>query len=54
MQHAGLSRGPSGVRFHSTEADLLHRDIEAYRRWLVDGAAGDGPEDAERAIEFWI
>lgn len=54
VQRAGLSRGPSGVRFHSTEADLLHRDIEAYRRWLVDGAAGDGPEDAERAIEFWI
>ena len=54
VQKQGLSRGDQAVRFTSTEADLLHKDIELYRRWLVDGAVGDGPTDAIRGIEFWI
>ena len=53
-QARGLSRGPWPVVFHNTEADLLHGDIEAYRRWLVEGAMGPGPADATRSIEFWI
>jgi phenylpropionate dioxygenase-like ring-hydroxylating dioxygenase large terminal subunit len=54
IQKRGLTRGAQVVRFTSTEADLLHRDIELYRRWLLDGAVGDGPGDANRSIEFWI
>jgi hypothetical protein len=54
IQHKGLSHGTSSVRFHSTEADLLHADIEAYRRWLLLGAEGEGPPDATRDIAFFI
>jgi phenylpropionate dioxygenase-like ring-hydroxylating dioxygenase large terminal subunit len=54
IQNRGLSRGSPSVRFHSTEADLLHADIEAYRRWLLEGADGEGPPDTSRDIEFWI
>jgi phenylpropionate dioxygenase-like ring-hydroxylating dioxygenase large terminal subunit len=54
IQKKGLSHGPSSHRFHSTEADLLHADIEAYRRWLLLGAEGEGPADATRQIAFFI
>lgn len=53
-QRRGLVNGPEPIRFASTEADLLHRDIEAYRSWLVDGGTGSGPEDTSHDIDFWI
>ena len=58
IQKRGLT-APSGevvdeIRFTSTEADLLHADIERYRRWLLDGGEGDGPPVAARTISFWI
>ncbi|MBM4780401.1 MAG: aromatic ring-hydroxylating dioxygenase subunit alpha [Archangiaceae bacterium] len=54
VQHEGLTSAPGGLDFRSTEADLLHADIEAYRAWLRDGGHGEGPEDAKRRISFWI
>jgi phenylpropionate dioxygenase-like ring-hydroxylating dioxygenase large terminal subunit len=55
IQKAGLTRGAREVRFTSTEADLLHKDIECYRRWLLDGGhVDDAPDDQCRDIEFWI
>jgi phenylpropionate dioxygenase-like ring-hydroxylating dioxygenase large terminal subunit len=54
VQNEGLTRAPGGLDFKSTEADLLHADIEAYRAWLRDGGLGEGPEDAKRRISFWI
>ena len=54
VQREGLLNGPGGGVFTGTEADLLHADIEAYRRWLREGAPGPAPEDAERDIAFWI
>ncbi len=55
IQKRGLTTGDKNVRFTSTEADLLHHDIELYRRWLLDGANDNArPDDASRAIEFWI
>ena len=54
VQKEGLTRAPGGLEFKSTEADLLHADIEAYRAWLRDGGLGEGPEDAKRRISFWI
>jgi phenylpropionate dioxygenase-like ring-hydroxylating dioxygenase large terminal subunit len=51
-QKRGLAGEPP--TFASTEADLLHADIEAYRRWLRDGGHGDGPDDARRDIVFFI
>jgi phenylpropionate dioxygenase-like ring-hydroxylating dioxygenase large terminal subunit len=41
-------------RIFSTETDLLHADIEAYRSWLREGGHGPGPSDEERDIVFWI
>ena len=52
-QHKGL-RGSEPLAFASTEADLLHADIEEYRRWLLEGAVGSGPDDTSRNIAFWI
>jgi phenylpropionate dioxygenase-like ring-hydroxylating dioxygenase large terminal subunit len=54
VQKEGLLNGPGGGVFTGTEADLLHSDIEAYRRWLREGAQGPGPSDEERDIVFWI
>ncbi|MEN9796787.1 MAG: hypothetical protein RL653_483 [Pseudomonadota bacterium] len=51
-QRRGLEGGD--VQFRSTEADLLHADIEAYRAWLLAGQDGDGPPPARRTIEFWL
>lgn len=57
-QRKGMTAGAVGrrepLRFASTEADLLHADIEAYRAWLLDGRRGGGPEDAARDIVFHI
>jgi Fatty acid hydroxylase superfamily len=50
VQQQCLTRGNQPVRFTSTQADLLHKDIELYRRWLVDGAVGDRPTDAIRVV----
>jgi hypothetical protein len=38
----------------STEADLLHADVEAYRAWLLAGGEGAAPGDEKRPIAFWI
>lgn len=54
VQRQGLRDGPGGGVYRGTEADLHHADIEAYRRWLCEGAFGPGPEDAERDVVFWI
>jgi len=54
IQRDGLLNGPGGGVFTGTEADLLHADIEAYRRWLLEGGQGTGPSDASRDIVFWI
>ncbi|HEY1100477.1 MAG TPA: Rieske 2Fe-2S domain-containing protein, partial [Myxococcota bacterium] len=58
LQKRGLDNGqraaPGPIRFASTEADLLHADIELVRRWLVQGAVGTPPSSTSRAIEFWI
>jgi phenylpropionate dioxygenase-like ring-hydroxylating dioxygenase large terminal subunit len=54
VQREGLLNGPGGGVFSGTEADLLHTDIESYRRWLLEGGHGPGPSDEERDIVFWI
>jgi phenylpropionate dioxygenase-like ring-hydroxylating dioxygenase large terminal subunit len=54
VQREGLLNGPGGGVFKSTEADLLHADIEAYRLWLREGGQGPGPSGEERDIVFWI
>lgn len=54
VQREGLTSAPGGLDFTSTEADLLHADIEALRGWLRDGAKGDGPKPTSRRISFWI
>jgi phenylpropionate dioxygenase-like ring-hydroxylating dioxygenase large terminal subunit len=54
VQREGLLNGPGGGVFSGTEADLLHADIEAYRRWLLEGGQGAGPADEQRDIAFWI
>jgi len=54
VQREGLLGGPGGGIFTGTEADLLHADIEAWRRWLLEGGHGPGPEEASREIVFWI
>ena len=54
VQKKGLTHAPGGGAFVSTEADLLHADIEEYRSWLLAGAQGDPPKDEKRDIAFWI
>lgn len=54
VQRDGLTRSPGGGEFVSTEADLLHADVEAYRTWLRLGGEGAGPRDEKRDIQFWI
>lgn len=54
VQREGLLRGGQPIQFASTEADLLHADIEAYRGWLLGGGEGEPPGDASRDIVFWI
>lgn len=54
IQRDGLTHSAGGGRFVSTEADLLHADIEAYRTWLREGAVAPGPTDQIRDIAFWI
>jgi phenylpropionate dioxygenase-like ring-hydroxylating dioxygenase large terminal subunit len=54
VQREGLEAAPGGLEFTSTEADLLHSDIEALRGWLRDGAVGEGPAPVKRRISFWI
>ena len=53
-QREGLTNAPGALEFTSTEADLLHADIEDVRGWLRSGGEGDGPEPATRRISFWI
>lgn len=51
---SGAVGGREPLQFTSTEADLLHADIEAYRAWLLEGRPGDGPANAARDIAFSI
>jgi phenylpropionate dioxygenase-like ring-hydroxylating dioxygenase large terminal subunit len=53
-QRVGLTSGSGGGWFVSTEADLPHANIEAYRTWLREGGNGDGPVDEVHRIAFWI
>jgi phenylpropionate dioxygenase-like ring-hydroxylating dioxygenase large terminal subunit len=41
-------------RFHSTEADVIHRSIEALRNHALGGTALDPPRPATARIEFWM
>lgn len=50
----GFTRAKRGLEFVSTEADLLHADIEDVRGWLREGGEGVGPEATTRRISFWI
>jgi phenylpropionate dioxygenase-like ring-hydroxylating dioxygenase large terminal subunit len=52
VQREGFGAGP--LSFQSTEADLLHADIEAVRAWLREGGHGVGPGAEKRRISFWI
>jgi phenylpropionate dioxygenase-like ring-hydroxylating dioxygenase large terminal subunit len=54
IQREGLTGSSGGGVFMSTEADLLHADIEAYRTWLRRGDEGAPPADEKREIAFWI
>ncbi len=54
IQREGLTHAKGGLDFTSTEADLLHADIEDVRGWLRGGGDGEGPEPATRRIKFWI
>jgi phenylpropionate dioxygenase-like ring-hydroxylating dioxygenase large terminal subunit len=54
IQRDGLVGSPGGGVFVSTEADLLHADVEAYRSWLRSGGEGTGPADERRQIAFWV
>lgn len=54
VQREGLTHAPGGLTFRSTEADLLHADIELLRGWLREGATGSPPAPASRRISFWI
>ncbi len=54
IQRDGLEGSPGGGVFVSTEADLLHADVEAYRSWLRTGGEGAGPVDDRRRIAFWV
>jgi phenylpropionate dioxygenase-like ring-hydroxylating dioxygenase large terminal subunit len=54
IQNEGFTRAKRGLAFKSTEADLLHADIEDLRGWLRDGGDGDGPAEVSRRISFWI
>lgn len=54
-QARGLEANADAPVFNSTEADLLHHDIEAWRDWLREGAApAQCPTDAERPIVFYV
>jgi len=53
-QRIGLTSGSGGGWFVSTEADLPHADVEAYRTWLREGGNGNSPTDEVRRIAFWI
>jgi hypothetical protein len=54
VQNEGFTRARRGLEFVSTEADLLHADIEEVRGWLREGGEGPGPEATSRRISFWI
>jgi phenylpropionate dioxygenase-like ring-hydroxylating dioxygenase large terminal subunit len=47
--------GRFGVRrFHGTEADVIHRSIEALRDHASSGGEGPGPEPLRTRIVFWM
>lgn len=40
--------------FHSTDADLLHKHIEALRDWDEQGGVGERPEPMVDTIDMWV
>ncbi len=54
VQREGLTHAPGGLDFTSTEADLLHADIESVRNWLRTGGERPGPTSHTHRISFWI
>ncbi|MGV3619504.1 MAG: Rieske 2Fe-2S domain-containing protein, partial [Archangium sp.] len=53
-QREGLTNAPGALNFTSTEADLLHADIEVLRGWLREGAKAPAPDQRTRRITFCI
>ena len=53
VQTRNLSRF-GGRRFHGTEADVIHRAIEALRDHARDGATARPPAPFTTRIEFWM
>ena len=43
-----------GKRFHSTEADVIHRAIESLRDHAASGEQGEPPEPMSTRIQFWM
>jgi phenylpropionate dioxygenase-like ring-hydroxylating dioxygenase large terminal subunit len=41
-------------RFHGTEADVIHRSIEALRDHAASGGEGPAPEPLRTRIVFWM
>lgn len=54
LQSSAMMAAKEPPRFCSTEADLLHADVEAYRAWLLRGGEAPAPEDRCREIELYI
>lgn len=54
LQREGLTHAPGGLDFTSTDADLVHADIERVRGWLRAGGERPGPEPRTQRISFWI
>ncbi|MDQ3557281.1 MAG: aromatic ring-hydroxylating dioxygenase subunit alpha [Gemmatimonadota bacterium] len=53
VQTANLARF-GGRRFHSTEADVIHRAIESLRDHAASGEQGEPPEPMATRIRFWM
>ncbi len=54
LQTRNLGRFARRRRFHGTEADAIHRAIEALRDWAAAGEAGPPPEPERTRITFWM
>jgi phenylpropionate dioxygenase-like ring-hydroxylating dioxygenase large terminal subunit len=52
-QTANLTRY-GGRRFNGTEADVIHRGIEALRDHALRGGEGPAPEPSSSRISFWM
>jgi len=55
VQKRGLTHAPGGGVFRSTEADVIHDEIERWRGWLREGApAAERPSPRETRIRFYV